>query len=223
VVPKGLVLDAPRNIAEAFCTITFGSLHPDDPDYGRRMSSGFIAVSALGNVVLMSYTATRIKQEIAKEGILPFPKFFAQNYDFSVGRLLSKQFITRSLYRFIPVKWFAPENHRERTPVGAMILHFCSCLVLIVGTWGATAKQSYELFTSMPAYLINGIFGSLLSLGMLYLRFNPTAHWKKKSDMNPTLSIFAASIYLVLNLFFVICNWIPSTHPNSGMPQTKLP
>jgi hypothetical protein len=40
-------------------------------------------------MIVMTYTAARVKQEIAKEGILPYPRFFAQNTDLSLGRLLA--------------------------------------------------------------------------------------------------------------------------------------
>jgi len=40
----------------------------------------FLALSALGNVFAQSFAMPRVKQELAKEGILPFSRFFASDW-----------------------------------------------------------------------------------------------------------------------------------------------
>ncbi|KIW08870.1 uncharacterized protein PV09_00794 [Verruconis gallopava] len=213
VVPQYIAAKPGQNVAEAFFTITLGSLRPDDPYLGKRIASAFIAVSALGNVIVMSYTATRVKQEIAKEGFLPWPKFFAPDYDMSIGRILNwiqRKSASRLEWLFRS-KWFAPANYRERTPVGASILHIFSCFVLISATAGMQAINAFDLLTGMSAYLINGFFGSFLALGILWLRLFKGKQWRMKSTaVRPSVSISAAAIYLVLNAWAVIANWIPS-------------
>jgi amino acid transporter len=50
-----------------------------------------VAVSALGNVMTVTFAQSRVNQELAKEGILPFSKFWASTYPFgspSAGLLL---------------------------------------------------------------------------------------------------------------------------------------
>ena len=49
-----------------------------------------IALSAFGNVVAVTYANARVKQEIAKQRILPFSKFWAMNsrYGTPVGALI---------------------------------------------------------------------------------------------------------------------------------------
>jgi amino acid transporter len=219
VVPQ-FVVNSGVNIAEAFFTLTLGSLSSNPREWGRRISSAFVAVSALGNIIVMTYTASRVKQEIAKEGILPWPKFFAQNYDLSLGRILlwvqNKKSINKRLSFWLRTKWLAPENFQEKTPVGAMILHLVTCFILIVGTWSTTAYQTYNLVTGTGVYVINAFFGSMLAIGILYLRMRRSAEWSKKSTrIPPIISLTAASLYLILNLFPVAANWIP--------PATVLP
>ncbi|KAK0621216.1 amino acid permease-domain-containing protein [Bombardia bombarda] len=46
----------------------------------RRVLPLFIALSALGNVFAQSFAMPRVKQELAKEGILPFSRFWASDW-----------------------------------------------------------------------------------------------------------------------------------------------
>jgi amino acid transporter len=220
VIPQDVVKGG-TNIAEAFFTITFGSLSHSPKILGRRISGAFMAVSALGNVIVMTYTATRVKQEIAKEGILPFPKFFAQNYDLSIGRALKHLQGGKGGSSWLGSssrnKWFAAENFQEKTPVGAILLHLVTCVILIFGTWGMSANNAYALLTGTAAYLMNAFFGVLISVGLLYLRFRESVHWNEKSSIKrPVISVTAAFVFLILNLLPVILNWYKNPSPNPG-------
>ncbi|KAA8910684.1 high-affinity methionine permease [Sphaerosporella brunnea] len=50
---------------------------------GVRALPAFVALSNLGNVLAVSFAHSRVNQEFAKEGILPFPKFWASNKPFN--------------------------------------------------------------------------------------------------------------------------------------------
>src|SRR2546421_8644530 len=52
----------------------------------KQVLDAIIAFSSLGNIIVQTFTAARVKQEIAKEGILPFSKFFAKNTSFRRSR-----------------------------------------------------------------------------------------------------------------------------------------
>lgn len=196
-----------KSIAEAFFVLTFGSLSDDPQRLGGRIACTFTGLSAMGNVIVMTYTATRVKQEIAKEGILPFPKFFASNYDLSIGRLMRwisgpKRSGRSGLLR--------AGNFQEKTPVGATVLHLLTCVLLVFGTWTLEPLQAYQLLTGTASYLITAFFGALLSLGLLYLRLRSSLNWKEKAPRLSTgVSVIAATIYLVLNLFPVALKWYP--------------
>lgn len=43
----------------------------------------FIALSALGNVFAQSFAMPRVKQELAKEGVLPWSRFWASDWPFN--------------------------------------------------------------------------------------------------------------------------------------------
>jgi amino acid transporter len=164
-----------------------------------------MGVSALGNVIVMTYTATRVKQEIAKEAILPFPKFFASNHDLSIGRFLKW---TIGSNKIASSRWLSAENFQEKTPVGATVLHLITCVVLIFGTWTLPPDQAYLLLVGISSYLMTAFFGILLSVGILYLRLRPSVRWNEKSPrVSSKVSITAAATFLILNLFPVVAKW----------------
>lgn len=60
-------------------------------DAGSRAISALVAISALGNVMVVTFAQARVNQELAKEGVVPFGKFWASSWPFgspSAGLLL---------------------------------------------------------------------------------------------------------------------------------------
>src|SRR6266536_468657 len=70
VVPAALQVNG--NVAEQFILLTLGRVSPYGKAHSAQILNAFMAFSSLGNVIVSTYTAARVKQEIAKEGILPF-------------------------------------------------------------------------------------------------------------------------------------------------------
>lgn len=50
---------------------------------GARALPAFVALSNLGNVLAVSFAHSRLNQEFAKEGLLPFSRFWASNKPFN--------------------------------------------------------------------------------------------------------------------------------------------
>jgi amino acid transporter len=46
----------------------------------QRVISVFVALSALGNVITITFAQSRVNQELAKEGVIPFGQFWASNW-----------------------------------------------------------------------------------------------------------------------------------------------
>ena len=227
VVPKQDMLDF--NVAERFFDLTFGKLGGEN---GHRIFNAFLAVSSLGNIIVMTYAAARMKQEIAKEGILPYAKFFAQNRDLSLGRVLHWVRKKGWCERPLRLRWLSPEDHTEKTPVGAITLHLASSLVFIFATYSMDPYSAYSLLTALFSYVVNAFFGCLLGIGILVLRFRgppptdavhdddetparpPTAKtWREMTGpgINPVVSIVTAIIYTLGSLYPVITAWVPPT------------
>lgn len=237
VVPSETQMTRGRGggVAQQFFELSIGSLSSGDNSNGRidstRIFNAMLAISSLGNISVMTYTATRVKAQIAKTGIIPFPKFFGQNTDLSLGRVL--YWFQRKGYfqSLLKLKWFSPEQHSEKTPFGALLLHFAFCLILILSTWSLEPSAAYNLLTSLSSYVINGFIGTFLGLGILILRFRgpPAASLLTRSQdgshkrpswaemtgpkFKPIVSVLCASIYTVGNLWPVVTNWIvPSNY-----------
>jgi hypothetical protein len=79
--------------------------------------------SAIGNVIVVTFTAARVKQEIAKEGILPYSLFFAQSYDFSLGRIVGK---------YTP-KADVNSMYSEETTNAMLAVHWVFTTIMVVG------------------------------------------------------------------------------------------
>jgi len=254
-----------NNVAQEFFDRIFNS-----NVQAKRTVNAFLAISSFGNIVVMTYTAARMKQEIAKQGFLPFASFFAKNTDVSLGRLLmwleggegkpkDQPKGNRQQYglqqglnepqgynrqrtagkqkapsRFLG--FLNPANHMEKTPVGALILHFLSCIVLIFATYNMSASDAYDNLSGLIAYLTTAWFGFFLALGILILHFRgppatdpvqtPEHHkvpdqepvrksWDQmiRGTVNPKLGVVCACLYLVGNLYPVIMSWVPPTGP----------
>ncbi|KIV90625.1 hypothetical protein PV10_07909 [Exophiala mesophila] len=213
VVPKEMQIHD-GIVVESFFDLTYGAISPNaDSETGRRVFSTFLAISSLGNIIVMTYTAARVKQEIGKEGLLPWPKFWALDVDFSFGRMLRwarrTPAISRPFAGLLQLRCLAPEHHTEPTPVGAFVLHFLTCTILILATYGATPQHTYLILTGTTAYVLNACFGSLLAVGLLSLRFRKHRDWRRKTpNIKPWLSVCTSVIYLVGNLFPVVTSWV---------------
>ncbi|KAK3900364.1 amino acid permease-domain-containing protein [Staphylotrichum tortipilum] len=233
VVPAFEQLSAP-SVALLFLRKTFPATDPSNPTPDRIFNS-LLALSSFGNIIVMTYTAARMKQEIAKQGFLPFARFFGSNTDISIGRLV----LWLRKKKVVSWDWFSAHNHQEPTPVGALVLHLASCVVLIFATYHATVEGSYDLLAKLMAYLLAAWFGMFLAAGILLLRvFGPpdtrsaaTAPGEASGDggmvapvvvrrswsemtgrsVKGWLSVLCAVVYLIGNLFPVVASWIPGT------------
>lgn len=232
VVPKDEQIGYSGGVAQRFFELTLDRV--SGTDVGYRVFNAFLAISSIGNMIVMTYTAARVKQEVAKEGILPYAKFFAQNTDLSLGRLLHWFRRNGWFPSLLRKRWLLPENHSEKTPIGAFFLHFFSCLILIFATWGMKADDAYDLLTTLSVYVINCFFGFFVGLGILILRFKgpPPSQvveeetsspigkksWSNmtRGKINPVVSIVTASIFTICNAWPVITTWIAPTGDMKG-------
>jgi amino acid transporter len=70
----------PAEIGKSGVTVAalfMGKIFGED---ARRIAAAFVSLSALGNVMTVSFSDARVDQELAKEGMLPFSRFWASNW-----------------------------------------------------------------------------------------------------------------------------------------------
>lgn len=76
-IPKEDLANSGVIVAGLFFRNVFGD------SAGARALPAFVAISNMGNVLAVSFAHARVNQELAKEGILPFSRFFASNKPFN--------------------------------------------------------------------------------------------------------------------------------------------
>ncbi|RYP61636.1 hypothetical protein DL771_010055 [Monosporascus sp. 5C6A] len=75
-VPKEEILESGRLVAASLFRNVFG-------ERAERALSVFVALSAFGNVLSVIFSQGRLVQELGREGILPFSRFWASNRPFN--------------------------------------------------------------------------------------------------------------------------------------------
>ena len=137
-----------------------------------------------------------MKQELAKEGILPWSKFFARNRSWH--------------WRF----WRTSTRHDyespEATPVGALLLHWVFSISLILGTYSLSPTAAYKAYVGMYSFTIDALFGFLVGLALLLLRiFEGNTRWSTISNENKWISITCAIIFTIGNAYPLAAIWVP--------------
>jgi len=75
-------------------------------DTASKKMAGVFASSIFGSLVVITFSASRVKQEIAKDGILPYSLFFACGHS---------TFIAHRWSRYVTNQ----REHLEKTPIQA--------------------------------------------------------------------------------------------------------
>jgi hypothetical protein len=127
-----------------------------------------------------------VKQEIAKEGILPFSNFFAKS--------------TTTPYAWIRKRWSGsskPSSNQteEQSSAPALFLHLTCSLFLLAVTSGESIPISYRVLVNLYTYTLVIITGLFVAGGLLYLRFERTKEWTVNAGFHPWGGPTAAILY----------------------------
>ena len=128
------------------------------------------------------YSSVSVKQEIAKEGILPFSIIFARST--TTPYALLKQRLSSSV-----------ENVLEESPVAALILHGVFAVILVAATSSTSPFVAYTVLVLLYAYTLVVMVGFFVATGVLYLRFTKGKEWTDKLGFRPWGGPTAAIIY----------------------------
>lgn len=202
-VKKQDILDHPDiDMATVFFEGLFGT-----ESGARRAMAALIAFSIFGNIVVMTFTAARVKQEIAKEGILPKSLFFATSHTTPFAWLSR---------RFGHVESSDPREQLEQTPMAALALHWCSSVFLILVTIPAGPTTAYNVLVSLYSYTIIVHVGAWVSFGLILTKLQTNKFkWKLRRRYRPLISPVHAIIYFSACCFVLICAFVP---PSAGSP-----
>ena len=144
-----------------------------------------------------------MKQEIAKEGILPYSLFFSRS-TITPWALLRKHL------------WHEPDYEPERTPGPALLLHWIFSMILIGATSARSPAVAYQILISLYSYVIVVLIGFFTASALLYVRFyGEDGRWAERSGFKPWGGPTAAITYVLLCGFIIIASFI---RPREGSP-----
>ena len=185
------------------------------------------ALSAIGNVIVFTFTAARVKQEVAKEGVFPFSLYLAASYEFS----LSHGF---PYFRHLPAHEGGHQLYRQKAPAATLLLHWMVTTIMILAAMFGTAAQNGagEIFSHLPGYsllLTANSYGldimwfTIIGVSMLLLRLTPGSTWRNQSPVPHILGVLAAFVFTVTNAVPLIAIWVPDpTEPFISRSDGKV-
>jgi len=151
-----------------------------------RAMQGVVALAILGNskysirlklrsrvltcnvVVVMTFTASRVKQELAKEGILPWSLFFATSYTTPTSWLRSR--LQKQPQQVQPESQKPLPNLLEQSPMAALGLQWLSSLFLLAVT-AKLSTNAYSFLISLYSYVIVILIAFCTTTGLLYCKY----------------------------------------------------
>lgn len=153
----------------------------------------FIGLSALGNVFAQSFAMPRVKQELAKEGVLPWSRFWASDWPFNApsGAIFLHWIFTSALI------------------LGSQtsdVYTFVTNVFIYSGNWIKGTLSSPTL-SYLPLLTYRLVF---LAAGLVYLNFAPAERWAEQRTTfrsSPLLTIF----WIISLLFVQAAPFIPNT------------
>jgi amino acid transporter len=208
VVDKHLILNDPtykRDLASLF----FQDLFQGDNRKASRAMAALIAISIFGNLIVMTFTAARVKQEIAKEGILPYSLFFATTYITPYG-LWQKWTAKREL----------ADYEVDQAPTAAFLLHWITSVFLVLVTLPIKdPRMAYSALVSLYSYTIITLLGCWVATGLLMIKVRRSVwHWQERRRYRPWLSPVHAILYFAATVFMLVAAFFP---PHRDSPYNK--
>ncbi|KAI4090348.1 MAG: hypothetical protein LQ344_004778 [Seirophora lacunosa] len=157
-----------------------------------------------------------VKQEIAKEGILPFSLFFARS--------------TTTPYAWLKHRfWRSDGRALEQSPATALGLHWVFAVILVAATSSTTPSVGYIVLVLLYAYLLVVLVGFFVAAGVLYLRFAKKKGWTDKLGFKPWGGPTAAIIYSCTCAFMIVGVFItpgetsPFSYATTGVRHYIVP
>jgi hypothetical protein len=121
----------------------------------------------------MTFTASRVKQELAKEGILPWSLFFSTGRPTATSWLRSR--VQRGRSQAQPTSEKSGDdslqNPLEQSPIAALGLQWLSSLFLLAVTARLSVSTQYTFLISMYSYVMVMLVAFCTTTGLLYCKY----------------------------------------------------
>ncbi|KAF2099125.1 hypothetical protein NA57DRAFT_76358 [Rhizodiscina lignyota] len=187
-----------------------------DSQTAYRVMAGLVAFSCFGNVIIITFTAARVKQEIAKQGILPYSLFFASGHTTPWAWLKSRIVSAPPSTSTAGLDGINLEDYIEKTPMAAFGLHWFSSVFLILITVWMQPEIQYTFLSAIYSYVLVNILGCLVSGSLLYLKLDSYfrgengRNWTAKAGATgfiPRVSPVHCIIYFAANTFMIFASF----------------
>lgn len=208
-----LVVDKDKILVEKpkqdLASLFFEGLFQEGDRRASRAMAALIAVSITGNLIVMTFTAARVKQEIAKEGILPYSLFFATSYATPYG-WWQKRTSLREL----------ADSEVEQAPTAAFLLHWVTSIFLVLVTIPIEdPRMAYSALVSLYSYTMVTLLGCWVASGLLMIKIQVEKwHWQERRRYRPWLSPVHAIVYALATTFMLVAAFLK---PGEGSPYHK--
>ena len=220
VVPKEVVFSAFKDrkadlfepISTLFFRRLFSKTFPVIGDAARaeKAMAALTAISIFGNILVMTFTASRVKQEIARDGIVPPGLFFARSY--------------KTPYEWIKKRLFGETKdsnpYVEHSPIPALGLHWLTSVILILATAKLPPKKAYIVLVDLYGYVIRIWVPLVVAVGLLYLKAHPRKRWASFTQFPTVTSPFHIILYAV-TLFFLVTGLFVKPPPGSAADRAS--
>ncbi len=217
VVPEKTYLQDPASTAADIAGVFFHQLFDHTgTDTAERVMAGLTAVSVFGNIIIITFTAARVKAEIAKEGILPWSFQLGSSYTTPWGKwtggagrgLASPEDGARPARRINGVNI---NDAPDRSPIAALGLHWSTSILLVLVSlaWKKPALE-YSFLVFLYSYFNFCVIGLLTSSTLFYLKIDGwilhNKHdWAGKVNWKPRfLGPFPALLFWLTTVFFAM-------------------
>jgi amino acid transporter len=149
---------------------------------GSHILPIFIIISAAGNIAATSFAQARVNEELAKDGLLPFARFWRTPPGTGVEHNCDTK-------RPVP------------PPSKGLLLHWLiSTLVIVLPPPG----RMYNFLVDIGGYPVS-VISVAVSVGLLYLRASPREHYTSPFRA----STLAVDVFAASNCLLLILPWIP--------------
>lgn len=185
-VPKAEILAAQRLVAASLFRNVFGAT-------AERALSVFVALSAFGNVLSVIFSQGRLVQELGREGVLPFSRFWASNRPFNAPLAgLFEHWLVSVIIMLAP-------------PPGDAYNFILKWVILFLSGVSIRLKTYANNDPSVISYPL-AIVNTFVAAGLLHLYINRAA-WDWHPPMSATLPVVI--FFLLSNIYLVAAPFVP--------------
>jgi amino acid transporter len=147
-----------------------------------------VIVSAAGNIAATAYAQARVNEELARDGLLPFSRFWTTEERTSPPTSPADK-VRLGL-----------DGSATAAPAKGLLLHWAVSVAAIVLPPG----HIYAFLVDVGGYPV-GVISTAVSLGLLYLHLSPAERWTSPCRAN----LACVVVFALANALLLILPWIP--------------